>query len=102
MGPEDLTEMGGLLIEEVLDATSSVLEGKWWVCAPRDTPARSATRRVVVPAYPTSTRQAMAASSRASRVSAVRSVWVRRTAVLTAVTYKPGGLFVNSSDSALG
>lgn len=41
-------------------ATRSSFVGKWWTCAPHETPARPATRDVVVFTEPCSTRQTLA------------------------------------------
>ena len=54
-------------------ATSAWRVWKWCRWAPRETPARSATRLVVVFAYPSSTRQAIVASSSACLVEALRA-----------------------------
>ena len=51
---------------------------KWWVSAPRETPARAWTSAVVVPDHPRSTRQATVAETSAERVDSRRCAWVRR------------------------
>ena len=52
-------------------------DGKWCSSRPRETPARACTASVDAPAYPSSTRQATAASRISRRLSAVRSERVR-------------------------
>ena len=53
--------------------TRSFLVGKWCSCAPRDTPARSLTSVVDVPAKPRSTSSSTVASISRARIARVRS-----------------------------